>query len=155
MPEALNKQASTDARHSRGGKDGVIYDGDGNLMARVSSFSSKANFANAKYSVLGNPQDMETPGSYSLTITMEETVIESEKMLEDIINYMNGDECPVWTFQGTIKGRNGSEERISYPEVIPSGDIDIQNITVGDTLKRAWNCFCNGKPKLVSTLTID
>ena len=155
MSEALNKQASTDARHSRGGKDGVIYDGDGNLMARVTSFQSKANFANSKYTVLGNPQDMETPGTYSLTITMEETVIESPKMLEDIIEYMNGGECPVYNFQGSIVGRNGSEERISYPEVIPSGDIDLQNITVGDTLKRAWNFFCNGKPKLIDKLTIS
>ena len=61
---------------------------------------------------------------------------------------------PVWNFQGVLTGRNGSEERVTYREVVPSGSIDIQNITTGDVIKRSWSFFVNRPPKLQSKLTV-
>lgn len=48
-----------------------------------------------------------------------------------------------------------SEERVVYKECIPSGQIDIQNVTVGDVIKRNWNFFVNRPPKLQSLLGVD
>lgn len=45
---------------------------------------------------------------------------------------------------GVIKGRNGSEERLVYNDCVPSGNIDLQNVTVGDLIKRQWSLFVNG-----------
>ena len=62
---------------------------------------------------------------------------------------------PHWNFQGSLLGRNGSEERVVYKECIPSGQVDIQNVTVGDVIKRNWNFFVNRPPKLQSLLGVD
>ena len=64
-------------------------------------------------------------------------------------------EMPVWNFQGSLLGRNESEERITYYECIPSGQVDLQNITVGDVVKRNWNFHVNKAPKLTSLLSVD
>jgi hypothetical protein len=44
---------------------------------------------------------------------------------------------------------------VVYKECIPSGQIDIQNVTVGDVIKRNWNFFVNRPPKLQSLLGVD
>lgn len=153
---ALNNRASTDARHARTGKDGAIYNAEGVLLATVDTFQSQANFSNAKYSVLGDPQEHETSNTYGITITMSRVVVESDVFLQEIIAAMDESKTmPYWTLQGTVTGRNGSEERIVYPECVPSGNVDIQNITVGDVIKRQMSLFCNGKPALNSLLTLD
>ena len=62
---------------------------------------------------------------------------------------------PEWSFQGVLQGRNGSQERVVYREVIPSGTIDLQNIGVGDAIKRSWSFFVNQVPELQSRLTVE
>lgn len=153
---ARNERASTDARHARTGKDGAIYNANGVLLATVDTFNAQANFSNAKYSVLGDPQEHETANTYGITITMSRVVVESDEYIRETIDFMNDPKTiPYWTFQGTIEGRNGSEERIVYPECVPSGNLDLQNITVGDVIKRQMSLFCNGKPLMNSMLTLD
>lgn len=153
---ARNGRASADARHARTGKDGAIFNADGVLLASVDTFNAQANFSNAKYSVLGDPQEHETANTYGITISMSSVVVESDTYIQEIIAFMDDPESiPYWTFQGTIMGRNGSEERIVYPECVPSGNMDLQNITVGDVIKRQMSLFCNGKPVLNSLLTLD
>lgn len=44
----LNTSAATDARHSRSGKDAMLYNADGVPFAQVSSFQSKTSFNNTK-----------------------------------------------------------------------------------------------------------
>jgi len=59
---------------------------------------------------------------------------------------------PEWSFQGVVQGRNGSEQRMVYRDVVPSGTIDLQNLSVGDVIKRAWSLFVNSPPELQSLL---
>lgn len=151
----INTRAGSDARHARTGKDGAFYDGDGNLLATVDSFSAKSSWNNAKYSVLGDAQEHETSNTFSVTLTFSQVVIEDDQFIVDLANAMEDQTMPNWTFQGTIQGRNGSEERMVYKECIPSGDIDLQNITTGDVIKRSWSMFCNAAPKLQKKLTIE
>lgn len=150
-----NARAAGDARHSRTGKDGAFYNKNGVLMASVESFSSNVNYNNAKYSVLGDAQEHETSNTFSVSLTMSQIVIEDDECIQELFEAMETQNMPVWDFQGSLMGRNGSEERVIYRECIPSGQIDLQNIAVGDTIKRAWNFFVNSPPRLQSLLNIS
>lgn len=150
-----NERAAGDSRHARTGKDGVFYDIDGVLLATVEQFASNVNFTNAKYSVLGNAQELETANTFAVTLTMSQIVIEDDRFIKELMEALEKQVMPVWHFQGTLLGRNESEERVIYRECIPSGQIDIQNVGVGEVIKRNWNFFVNKPPKLQTLLNID
>lgn len=152
---AINQKAAGDSRHARAGKDGAFYNQDGVLLATVESFSSNVNFTNAKYTVLGDGQEHETNNTYAVSLTMTQIVIEDDAFIVELMEALETGEMPVWNFQGTIKGRNGSEQRVIYRGCICSGQVDLQNVTAGDTIKRAWNFFVNEPPKLQNLLSID
>ena len=151
----LNTRAGDDARHARTGKDCALYSSDGVLLATFESFQSQAAFNNAKYQVLGDGQEHEAMNTYGITLTASQVVIEDDQFIEDLFTFMETQEMPEWSFQGVLQGRNGSEERVVYREVIPSGNIDLQNISTGDVVKRAWSFFVNQAPALQSRLTVD
>lgn len=150
-----NVRAAGDSRHARTGKDGAFYNQDGVLLATVDTFTSNVNYSNAKYSVLGDAQEHETANTYAVNLTMSQIVIEDDAFIQELMTALETQEMPRWNFQGSLMGRNGSEERIVYYECIPSGQIDLQNISTGDVIKRSWNFFVNRPPKLQKLLTID
>lgn len=151
----INTRAAGDARHARTGKDGAFYNEDGVLLATVETFTSNVTFNNAKYSVLGDAQEHETANTFAVNLTMSQVVVEDDQFIQELAEAMENQTMPSWNFQGSLLGRNGSEERMVYSECVPSGQIDLQNIAVGDVIKRQWNFFVNRPPKLQSMLTID
>lgn len=150
-----NVRAAGDSRHARTGKDGAFYNADGVLLATVDSFQSNVNYNNAKYNVLGDAQEHETANTYAVNLTMSQIVVEDDAFIQELMTALETQEIPRWDFQGSLLGRNGSEERVVYRDCIPSGQVDIQNISVGDVIKRQWNFFVNRPPKLQSLLGID
>lgn len=150
-----NERAAGDARQARTGKDGAFYNKDGVLLASVEQFSSNVNWNNAKYSVLGDAQEHETANTFSVSLTMSQIVIEDDAFIVELTEAMKTQIMPVWDFQGSLLGRNGSEERMIYRDCVPSGQVDLQNVSVGDVIKRNWNFFVNRAPDLQSLLTID
>lgn len=150
----INVRAAGDSRHARSGKDGAFYNKDGVMLASVETFVSNVNFTNAKYNVLGDPQEHETPVSFAVNLTMTQIVVEDDAFIQELFEAMETGIMPRWDFQGTLTGLNNSEERVVYRDCLPSGQVDLQNITVGDTIKRAWNFFVNRPPKLQSLLSI-
>ena len=150
-----NPRAAGDARHGRTGKDGAFYNKDGGMLATVESFTSNVSFNNAKYSVLGDAQEHETANTFSVNLTMSQLVVEDDAFIIELFEALENQTMPVWDFQGSLLGRNGSEERVVYQECIPSGQIDLQNISVGDVIKRNWNFFVNRPPRLQTLLSID
>ncbi len=150
-----NPRAAGDARHGRTGKDGAFYNKDGVMLATVESFTSNVSFNNAKYSVLGDAQEHETANTFSVNLTMSQLVVEDDAFIIELFEALENQTMPVWDFQGSLLGRNGSEERVVYQECIPSGQIDLQNISVGDVIKRNWNFFVNRPPRLQTLLSID
>lgn len=149
-----NPRAVVDTRHARTGKDGAVYNKDGVLIASTESFTSQVNFNNSKYSVLGDAQEHETPNTFSVNITMSQLVIEDDAFIQEIYEAMETQVMPSWDIQGSLLGLNGSEERVVYRDCVPSGQIDLQNLAVGDVIKRNWNLFVNRPPKLQNLLTI-
>ena len=86
---------------------------------------------------------------------MSQVVVEDDEFIVELMRALETQIMPVWDFQGSLLGRNGSEERVIYRDCIPSGQVDIQNVSVGDVIKRSWNLFVNRPPKLQSMLGID
>ena len=150
----INASAAGDSRHARTGKDGAFYNEDGVMLASVETFSSNVTFNNAKYNVLGDPQEHETAASYAVTLTMTQVVVEDDAFIQELMEALETGIMPRWNFQGTLTGLNGSEERIVYRDCLPSGQVDLQNIAVGDVIKRAWNFFVNRPPKLQNLLSM-
>lgn len=150
-----NARAAGDSRHARTGKDGAFYSKDGTLLATVEQFTSNVNWNNSKYSVLGDAQEHETANTFSVSLTMSQIVVEDDEFIQELMQALETQIMPTWDFQGTLLGRNSSEERVVYRDCIPSGQVDIQNVAVGDVIKRNWNFFVNRPPKLQSLLTVD
>ena len=151
----INTRAAGDARQARTGKDGAFYNADGVLLATVESFSSNVSFNNASYSVLGNAQELESANTFKVTLTMSQIVVEDDAFIQELMTAMKEQTMPYWNFQGVLIGRNGSEQRVVYSECVPSGQVDLQNITTGDVVKRAWNFAVNQPPELLSLLSIS
>lgn len=150
---AINNRAAGDSRYAKTGKDGAFYNSDGVLLASVESFTSNVTFNNVKYNVLGDPQEHEAPNSYSVILTMTQILVEDDLFIKEIFQAMKTGTVPCWNFQGSIKGPGDkNEERVVYRDCVPSGQIDLQNIVVGEVVKRVWNFYVNRPPELTMFL---
>lgn len=150
----LNKRAASDARHSRSGKDAMLYDENGKALAQVESFQASASFNNNTYAPLGQNKELEVNNTIGISITISEIVVLDGYLFNKVISAVQNGESPVMTLDGVIEGRNGSQERITYRECIFSGDNDLQNVATGDVLKRSYSLHCNGTPERRKKLTI-
>lgn len=113
-----NERAAGDSRHARTGKDGAFYSEDGVLLATVDTFTSNVNYNNAKYSVLGDAQEHETANTFAVNLTMSQIVVEDDQFFVEVMEALETQNPPHWNFQGSLLGRNGSEERVVYKECI-------------------------------------
>lgn len=111
-----NERAAADSRHARTGKDGAFYSEDGVLLATVDTFTSNVNWNNAKYSVLGDAQEHETANTFAVSLTMSQIVVEDDEFIQALMESLETQNMPHWNFQGSLLGRNGSEERVVYKE---------------------------------------
>ena len=148
----LNTQRYSDARNVLTGKDGALFDDEGNMLATVESYSVQVSNNNGNYQPLGTMQEMDIPQTYKVTLTFAMVVIESEKFIQVYLDALEQDTLPQFNFQGMIRGRNGSEERMNFRSCVPSVTVDLQNLTVGDIIRRNWNLTVNQPPKLQSLL---
>lgn len=150
----LNKRASSDARHARSGKDAMLYDENGNALAQVDSFQSKAAFNNSTYNPCGQNMELEVNNTVGVSLTISEITVMDGYLFNKVFEAISNGESPVLTLDGVIEGRNKSQERVTYRECIFSGEQDIQNVSTGDFIKRSFSLHCNGKPEYRSALTI-
>lgn len=149
-----NNRGPQDTRFAITGKDGVLYDGNGRLLATVESYQAQVNVTNASYQPLGDAQEHSVLQSYKVTLTMSQILVEDDVFIVDLFEMMRSGQQPDWTFQGVLYGRNGSTQRVNYRGVVPDGNIDLQNVSVGDLIKRAWNMAVNDPPELQSLLRL-
>ena len=124
----INTQAVANAKKVLTGKNGALYNAKGKLLATMETYQAQVNVTNTKFQPLGDPQEHEIFTSYGQTLTFTEIVVEDGEFITDLLAGMKSGEMPSWNFQGVIKGRNGSEERLVYNDCVPSGNIDLQNV---------------------------
>lgn len=150
-----NNRGPIDTRHLTTGKDGMLFDEAGELLATMETYQTQTNYTNASYQPLGDAQEHAVMSGYKVTLTFTECVVESSSMFQELFESMQSGQPVMWTFQGTQKGRNGSEERIIYRDCVPDGAIDLQNVTIGDIYKRAWSLVVNRPPELQNLLSYE
>ena len=142
-------------RYQFSGKDAEIRDADGELLCSVESWSAQVNFQNATWQAIGSPIQQEFMTGYSVTISITQAIVQEDKFIREVFDFFhNGRHAPMWTFSSVLKGYDGSESRYVFRDCIPSSQLDLHNITVGDIVKRTWNLHCNQPPELQKILTI-
>lgn len=148
----FNNRGPVDVRKVLSGKDGALFAEDGTLLATIETFQTKVSVTNAKYQPLGDAQEHEVFTGYNVTLTFTETLISDERFIQELFDGMASGFMPDWNFQGAIRGRDGTYQRMNYRQCVPSGDIDLQNLSIGDTIKWAWSLFVNEPPELQALL---
>ena len=148
---AINNSANVDSRKVMSGKDGALYDGDGKLMSTVESFNVQINVTNGTYQPLGTAQGAEYLQSYAVSLTFSETVI-NDVMLINILKTLKEGKTPELNFQGYLKGYNDQEQRLVLRNCVPTGSLDLQNVQVGDSVKRNWTFAVNDYPDFLKSL---
>lgn len=144
----------SDVRRLFSGKDTLILDEEGTTLATVDQFQAQANFTNATYQPLGSPIQQEFMTGYAITLTITQCTIEDDKFIRDVFDFFHvGRHAPMWTFQSTIFGYDGSESRYIFRDCVPTGQLDLHNFTVGDIIRRVWNLHANMPPEMLKTLT--
>ena len=149
----LNSAPAVDVRKVMSGKDGALYDDEGNLLAQIESFQSQVNITNQTYQPLGSAQERSSMTSYKVTLTMTEIVVVNSKFFQLIMEGLKTHKMPVLNFRGMVRSPyDSSEEQVVYRDCVPDGTIDIQNMQPGELYKRAWNWVVNQPPELQSLL---
>lgn len=134
------------------GKEGELYDGDGNFLAMVNSFQAQVNITNTDYQPAGSALTVAIFTSYTVTLTFTETVIKDAVLLKKLIDAIRNGQQLEATFQGKITGHDGTVSRQVFRACVPDGAIDLMNVQPGDVITRAWNWRCNEPPELQELL---
>ncbi len=149
----VNTAPTSDVRKVMSGKDGALYDEDGNLLVSIESYQSQVAITNQTYQPLGNAQERSTMTSYRVTLTFSEIVVEDSRFFKMIMDGMKNHRMPVLNFRGMVRSPyDDSEEQIVYRDCVPDGTIDIQNMQPGELYKRSWSWIVNQPPELQSLL---
>lgn len=149
----VNTAPAIDVRKVMSGKDGALFDEDGNLLVTVDSYQSQVSITNQTYQPLGSAQERSTMTSFKVMLTFSEIVVEDGKFFQMIIEGMQNHKMPVLNFRGMVRSPyDGSEEQIVYRDCVPDGTIDIQNMQPGELYKRSWSWIVNQPPELQSIL---
>lgn len=149
----LNTAPITDVRKVMSGKDGGLFDGDGNLLVSVENFQSQVSINNGTFQPLGDAQEHATMLSYRVTLTFTEIVVEDSRFFQMLMDGLANHRMPVMNFRGMVRSPyNDSEEQMVYRDCVPDGTIDLQNLTVGELYKRSWNWIVNQPPALQDLL---
>lgn len=149
----LNTAPAIDVRKVMSGKDGALYDEDGNMLVSVESFQSQVNITNQTYQPLGSAQERSTMTSYKVTLTMSEIVVVNSTFFRLLMDGLKTGAMPVLNFRGMVRSPyDNSEEQVVYRDCVPDGTIDLQNLQPGELYKRSWNWVVNQPPDLQSLL---
>lgn len=141
-----------DPRKILTGKDGELYDGDGNFLAEVNTFQAQLNISNNDYQPAGSAQTVKVMQNYSVGLTFTETVIQDARLLKKLVDALRAGEQVQLNFQGVLRGHNGTTGRYIFRSCVPDGSIDIINVSPGEVINRAWSFGVNEPPDIQALL---
>lgn len=149
----VNNSGPRDVRRLFSGKDAAIFSEDGTHLATITQFQAQINITNGNYSPLGSAITMQHLLSYEVTLTAQETVIETGSFITDMYRWLMEGYPVDFTIRSQIVGWNGTTESIVWRQCVPDGQIDLQNMNVGELWVRSWSLHCNAPPELQKLLT--
>ena len=143
----LNDQSMLDVRKLISGKDGRLFvttkAGVNIFLAEVDAFQAQLSPTNADYQPVSSALIFAVNTGYTITLTLTEAVVRDDVMLQELISDLQEGYFPSFDFQGAMRRRDGQAERIVYRNCVPDGTIDLQNLTPGEIIKRAWSFRVN------------
>lgn len=144
-----------DARRLFSGKDALLLSADdGQTLATVDSFQAQVTFNSTQFQPLGSPIQQEFLTGYSVSLTISECVIEDNRFVRELFEFFQkGRHSPHWNFAGVVYGYNNSTSFMVFRDCIPSGNLDLMNITIGEIWKRSWTLHVQQPPTLQSLLS--
>ncbi len=150
--DGLNNESLLDVRKLISGKDGQLFvstkAGDNLFLAEVDTFQAQLSPVNTDYQPVGSALIYAVNTGYSVTLTLTEAVVRDNVMIEEFISDVQKGYFPTFDFQGKLRRRDGQVERIVYSNCVPDGTVDLQNLTPGEIIKRAWSFRVNASPSL-------
>jgi len=155
--DGLNDQSLLDVRKLITGKDGRLFvttkKGTNLFLAEVDTFQAQLSPANTDYQPVGSALVYAVNTGYSVTLTLTEAVVRDDVMLTELITDLQNGYFPAFDFQGKMRRRDGQAERVVYRNCVPDGSIDLQNLTPGEIIKRAWSFRVNCTPEILENFT--
>ena len=155
--DGLNDQSLLDVRKLITGKDGRLFvttkKGTNLFLAEVDTFQAQLSPANTDYQPVGSALVYAVNTGYSVTLTLTEAVVRDDVMLTELITDLQNRYFPAFDFQGKMRRRDGQAERVVYRNCVPDGSIDLQNLTPGEIIKRAWSFRVNCTPEILENFT--
>jgi hypothetical protein len=154
----LNNQSTLDTRKLISGKDGQLFvttrAGVNIFLSECDTFSSQLSPTNTDYQPVGSALVHAVNTGYSIILTLTESVVRDDVMLSEVIEDIRQGYFPSFDFQGKMRRRDGQVERIVYRSCVPDGTIDLQNLTPGEIVKRAWSFRVNEAPELLEQFSM-
>ena len=155
--DGLNDQSLLDVRKLITGKDGRLFvttkKGTNLFLAEVDTFQAQLSPANTDYQPVGSALVYAVNTGYSVTLTLTQAVVRDDVMLTELITDLQNGYFPAFDFQGKMRRRDGQAERVVYRNCVPDGSIDLQNLTPGEIIKRAWSFRVNCTPEILENFT--
>ena len=155
--DGLNDQSLLDVRKLITGKDGRLFvttkKGTNLFLAEVDTFQAQLSPAHTDYQPVGSALVYAVNTGYSVTLTLTEAVVRDDVMLTELITDLQNGYFPAFDFQGKMRRRDGQAERVVYRNCVPDGSIDLQNLTPGEIIKRAWSFRVNCTPEILENFT--
>ncbi len=158
MPNTGNNTTKTfDWREVRTGKDGTLYlktDAGEFPIVECDTFRMWMSYTNVDFQPVGSYVNYAIPTGHTVHVSMTETVVRDDLMLDEIKDTLSKG-TPEFVFVGNLKKSeniSGSSQqkpsRVECTGCIPDGEIDLFNITPGETIKRAWTFRSNANPEI-------
>lgn len=155
--DGLNDQSILDVRKLISGKDGQLFvttaAGENIFLAEVDEFKATISPTNQDYQPVGSALQYSVNTGYSMTISFTEAVVRDDIMLTELISDIQQGYFPTWDFQGKMRRRDGQAERVVYRNCVPDGSIDLQALSPGAIVKRAWSFRVNHSPEMLENFT--
>ena len=155
--DGLNDQSLLDVRKLITGKDGQLFvttkAGTNIFLAEVDTFQAQISPNNTDYQPVGSALVYAVNTGYSVTLTLTEAVVRDDVMIDELVRDLQSGYFPSFDFQGKMRRRDGQAERLVYRNCVPDGTIDLQNLTPGEVIKRAWSFRVNATPEILQKFT--
>lgn len=153
----LNDKSILDVRKLISGKDGQLFvttkAGTNIFLAECDTFQAQISPTNTDYQPVGSSLVAAVNTGYSITLTFTEAVVRDDVMLGELISDLQQGYFPSFDFQGKLRRRDGQAERVVYRNCVPDGSIDLQNLTPGEIIKRAWSFRVNSPIEMLEKFT--
>lgn len=149
-----NKQ-TLDTREIMNGTDGCLFiefDGVNIPLLEIENYSISMNVNTVDRQFVGDPTIKAIPTGVSYTLTVTETVVRDDVIMEPMLAAIASGKFPHYNFQSKSEKPDGQEQRFALNDVVPSGEFGLQNITPGELVSRPMNFRINNPPKFLSAL---